>query len=50
MWNRKLKAPCYLDPSLVKQIAGRAGRKSSAYEFGEVTAWQVIEGRHNARA
>ena len=30
----------YLDPSSVKQIAGRAGRLSSEYKYGEVTAWQ----------
>ena len=31
----------WCDPSSVKQIAGRAGRLSSAYKVGEVTAWQV---------
>lgn len=30
----------YMHPSHVKQIAGRAGRKSSKYAIGKVTAWQ----------
>jgi ATP-dependent RNA helicase SUPV3L1/SUV3 len=30
----------WIDPSNIKQIAGRAGRLSSKYKFGEVTAWQ----------
>lgn len=30
----------WVDPSTVKQIAGRAGRLSSNYKIGEVTAWQ----------
>lgn len=30
----------YMPPSHVKQIAGRAGRKSSKYAIGKVTAWQ----------
>jgi ATP-dependent RNA helicase SUPV3L1/SUV3 len=30
----------WLHPSFVKQIAGRAGRLSSNYDFGEVTSWQ----------
>jgi ATP-dependent RNA helicase SUPV3L1/SUV3 len=30
----------WLNPSAVKQIAGRAGRLSSQYKFGEVTTWQ----------
>ena len=33
-------SPEYLDPSSVKQIIGRAGRLSSEYAHGEVTAWQ----------
>lgn len=32
----------WCDPSSVKQIAGRAGRLSSNYKHGVVTAWQVI--------
>ena len=31
----------WCDPSSVKQIAGRAGRLSSNYKHGVVTAWQV---------
>lgn len=30
----------FIDPSNIKQIAGRAGRMSSKYKVGEVTAWQ----------
>lgn len=30
----------FIDPSSIKQIGGRAGRLSSQYKFGEVTAWQ----------
>lgn len=30
----------WVDPSAVKQIGGRAGRLSSDYKVGEVTAWQ----------
>eukprot|EP01041_Mallomonas_annulata_P007206 gene7206-14696_t len=30
----------WVDPSSVRQIGGRAGRLSSAYKHGEVTAWQ----------
>jgi len=30
----------FVDPSNVKQIAGRAGRRSSQFEVGTVTAWQ----------
>jgi superfamily II DNA/RNA helicase len=30
----------WVDPSSVKQIAGRAGRMSSDYKIGEVSAWQ----------
>ena len=33
----------WLDESSIKQIAGRAGRLSSNYKFGEVTAWQEID-------
>ena len=32
----------WCDPSSVKQIAGRAGRLSSNYKVGVVTAWQVM--------
>ena len=35
------KSASWVDPSSVKQIAGRAGRLSSNYKIGEVTAWQV---------
>lgn len=30
----------YIDPSNIKQIAGRAGRRSSNYPIGLVTSWQ----------
>lgn len=33
----------YIDPSSIKQIAGRAGRKSSNYPVGKVTTWQEID-------
>ena len=33
----------WVDPSAIKQIAGRAGRMSSAYKIGEVTAWQEVD-------
>jgi len=33
----------FIDPTTVKQIAGRAGRLSSRFEFGEVTAWQEAD-------
>ena len=33
----------FVDPSNVKQIAGRAGRRSSQYKVGEVTAWQETD-------
>jgi superfamily II helicase len=33
----------WVDPSSVKQIAGRAGRLSSNYKVGKVTAWQEID-------
>lgn len=33
----------WVDPSSVKQIAGRAGRLSSDYKVGEVTAWQDLD-------
>jgi len=32
--------PQYIDPSSIKQIAGRAGRLSSQYKVGIVTTWQ----------
>lgn len=38
----------WCDPSSIKQIAGRAGRLSSAYKVGEVTAWQVRRFRERA--
>jgi ATP-dependent RNA helicase SUPV3L1/SUV3 len=41
--KRMGKETTFLDPSSVKQIAGRAGRLSSAYKIGEVTAWQEID-------
>mmetsp|Transcript_3011 Transcript_3011/g.4587 ORF Transcript_3011/g.4587 Transcript_3011/m.4587 type:complete len:823 (+) Transcript_3011:129-2597(+) len=34
------KKPGYMDATYIKQIAGRAGRRSSQYQYGEVTAWQ----------
>ena len=33
----------WLEPSSVKQIAGRAGRLSSQYKVGLVTAWQEVD-------
>jgi len=36
-------AAYWVDPSSVKQIAGRAGRLSSNYKVGEVTAWQEVD-------
>ena len=33
----------FLKPGYIKQIAGRAGRLSSEYDFGEVTAWQEMD-------
>lgn len=33
----------YIDPSHIKQISGRAGRKSSNYPIGYVTTWQEID-------
>lgn len=33
----------YVEPSSVKQIAGRAGRLSSNYKVGRVTAWQEVD-------
>lgn len=42
--RKKLKSlsniPIWVEPSSIKQIAGRAGRLSSQYKFGEVTTWQ----------
>lgn len=37
------RGPEWLTPSSVKQIGGRAGRKSSQFEYGEVTAWQDVD-------
>ena len=36
-------AAYWVDPSSIKQIAGRAGRLSSNYKVGEVTAWQEVD-------
>jgi len=33
----------YVTPSQIKQIAGRAGRLSSNYSVGKVTAWQEVD-------
>lgn len=33
----------WVDPSSIKQIAGRAGRMSSDYKVGEVSAWQDLD-------
>jgi hypothetical protein len=33
----------YIEPSQIKQIGGRAGRKSSQFKFGEVTTWQEVD-------
>jgi ATP-dependent RNA helicase SUPV3L1/SUV3 len=38
--GRTPKDAHFLDPTSVKQIAGRAGRLSSKYAVGKVTAWQ----------
>jgi superfamily II DNA/RNA helicase len=42
--RKKLKSissvPIWVEPSSIKQIAGRAGRLSSQYKVGEVTSWQ----------
>ena len=35
--------PEFVDPSSIKQIAGRAGRRNSKYKVGEVTSWQDID-------
>ena len=35
--------PMWVDPSAVRQIAGRAGRLSSGFKYGEVTAWQDVD-------
>ena len=37
------KRTYWVDPSSVKQIGGRAGRLSSNYKEGEVTAWQEAD-------
>ena len=37
------KKTYWVDPSSVKQIGGRAGRLSSNYKQGEVTAWQEAD-------
>jgi hypothetical protein len=36
-------SPYLVDPSNIKQIAGRAGRLSSKYKVGHVTAWQEFD-------
>lgn len=33
----------WIHPSNIKQIAGRAGRRSSKYKYGEVTTWQECD-------
>ncbi len=33
----------WVEATSIKQIAGRAGRLSSNYKFGEVTAWQEVD-------
>lgn len=37
------KSQYHADPILVKQIAGRAGRKSSDFNVGKVTTWQEFD-------
>lgn len=37
------KQQYHADPILVKQIAGRAGRKSSDFNVGKVTTWQEFD-------
>lgn len=37
------KTKYHADPILVKQIAGRAGRKSSNWNVGKVTTWQEFD-------
>jgi len=41
--GRNPREATFLDPTTVKQIAGRAGRLSSKYEVGHVTAWQSAD-------
>lgn len=41
--GNRIEGSYYLDPFAVKQIAGRAGRKSSQYPHGLVTTWQEID-------
>jgi superfamily II DNA/RNA helicase len=38
-----VKGSHFIEPSQIKQIGGRAGRKSSQYKFGEVTTWQELD-------
>lgn len=33
----------FISPTHIKQIAGRAGRKSSKFDVGKVTAWQEVD-------
>jgi ATP-dependent RNA helicase SUPV3L1/SUV3 len=41
--KKGMDSPYFIDPSNIKQIAGRAGRLSSKYKIGEVTAWQEAD-------
>ena len=38
-----VKDSLYIDPSHIKQITGRAGRKSSQSDVGRVTTWQEAD-------
>ncbi|CAE7456482.1 SUV3, partial [Symbiodinium microadriaticum] len=38
--TQRRQAARHMDITSIKQIAGRAGRLSSQYEYGEVTTWQ----------
>jgi ATP-dependent RNA helicase SUPV3L1/SUV3 len=41
--KKGMDKPYFVEPSQVKQIAGRAGRLSSKYKVGQVTAWQEAD-------
>ena len=41
--GRTPKDAGFIDPTTIKQIAGRAGRLSSQYKIGEVTTWQEAD-------
>ena len=41
--KKGMEVPYFVEPSHVKQIAGRAGRLSSKYQVGQVSAWQEAD-------